>query len=290
MCSRARFLRRLVIALSTSVVLTLAQEPVKVPAPDPDLVAGPWESTNASGIHGVFFHIETGSSGPAGHQQTTWQTIDIRVYHREDGKETSGWFATSDQLTSRFDNITDGDSFPRLHDGHLRIRFTDFAELKPFDLDISFSPTDHVWTGTWTRAGQVQKVTLQRPKPSDGVTLSPFVGDWDRQPDPSSSVPSDTGGLHICQSNERLLSVWLNRSTSGVDPRTSSVQTDQRSGELLKVVDVTGDEIILETTFSMGPTNRYRGRLSEDNGVLAGVWEDTGGGRLNAPERFRRVP
>lgn len=76
-----------------------------------------------------------------------------------------------------------------------------------------------------------------------------------------------------------------------MDPRTSLVQTDQRGGELLKVVDVTGDEIILETSgFSMGPTYRYRGKLSEDNRVLAGVWEDTGGGRLNAPERFRRVP
>jgi hypothetical protein len=191
----------------------------------PDLIAGPWESVGASGIDGIFFHIETGSSGPAERQQTAWQTVDIRVYHRQGGMETAGWFATSDQATSKSNNTQDQNAFIRLDADRLQIHF-----------------------------------------------------------------PSAPGSLHIRESSDGFLSAWLNRTISGTDPPTRSVQSDQRSGEPLRVVSAIGDEIILETSFAMGPTHRYRGNLSEGNRVLAGTWEDAGSGTLKAPGRFRRVP
>ena len=70
----------------------VAPNQVHVPTLHPELVAGPWESVSPSGIDGIFFNIETSSEGPVGHQQIVWQTINIRVYHRQGRKETSGWF------------------------------------------------------------------------------------------------------------------------------------------------------------------------------------------------------
>lgn len=63
---------------------------IKHPLPH-ELIAGPWESVSPSGIDGIFFNIETSSEGPVGHQQKVWQTLNIRVYHRQRGKETWGW-------------------------------------------------------------------------------------------------------------------------------------------------------------------------------------------------------
>jgi len=253
----------------------LSSQPAR-PALHPDLIAGPWESVGASGIDGIFFHIETGSSGPAERQQAARQTVDIRVYHRQGGKETAGWFATSDEATSKSNNIQDLNPFTRVDADRLQIHFADASDLKPFDLDISFSPADHVWTGSWTRADQALKVTLERPRPNAGVTSNAFVGDWEREPDPISNFPSAPGSLHIRESSDGFLSAWLNRTISGTDPRTRAVQSDQRSGEPLKVVSAIGDEIILETSFAMGHSHRYRGNLSEDNRVLAGTCEDGG--------------
>jgi hypothetical protein len=84
-----------------SLLLSPAQKGADIRTPHPELIAGPWEAADASGIDGIFFEIATSSSGPSGREQFDWQTMNIRVYHRERGKETWGYFGTKDQAQHR---------------------------------------------------------------------------------------------------------------------------------------------------------------------------------------------
>jgi hypothetical protein len=278
---------RLTLLLSIGLFFNVVQEKVQVPTSHPDLIAGPWDSLSASGIDGVFFQIETSSTGPSRSPQIAWQTIDIRVYHRQGGKETWGWFATKDKATPESYNRPDDHSFTLFDGERLRIHFTDVTDLKPFDLDITLSPTAHVWTGTWSRSGQAFNVVLERPHPNTGVTPNVFVGDWEGEVNPPSHTAP--GSIHIRESRDGVLSAWLDRTISGMDPKTRSVQSDQRNGELLQVNSVTESGLNLETNSVTSPAYQYRGSLSEDSQVLTGNWGRGSGGRLNAPDRFRRV-
>jgi len=75
-----------------------------------------------------------------------------------------------------------------------------------------------------------------------------------------------------------------------MDPETRSIHNDQRSGEWLNVNSANDTGLILDATNWTGPPSQFRGSLSEDHQVLTGAWEGPGGGRLNAPDRFRRTP
>lgn len=156
----------------------VAPNQVHVPTLHPELVAGPWESVSPSGIDGIFFNIETSSEGPVGHQQIVWQTINIRVYHRQGRKETSGWFATKDKASPELYSMQDDQSFTLFDGERLRIHFTDITDLKPFDLDVTFSANAQAWTGTWSRSGEALNIMLERPSTGGGLAPSAFVGDW----------------------------------------------------------------------------------------------------------------
>jgi hypothetical protein len=81
------------------------------PTEHPELIAGPWEVASASEIDGIFFEIVTSSSGPSGHEQFDWQTMNIRVYQREEGRETWGYFGTKDKATPQSYSMQDDQSF-----------------------------------------------------------------------------------------------------------------------------------------------------------------------------------
>lgn len=255
----------------------------------PEVIAGPWETRSPSGIDGIFFNIETSSRGPVSYQEIVWQTVQIRVYHRQEAKETAGWFVTNEKATFESYNLRDGHSFALFDGERLRIHFTDVTELRPFDLDVIFSPNAREWTGSWSRGDQAIHVVLRRPSPSAGIIPGDPVADWEGEQDGTARFPNDAGSLHIRESSDGMLSAWLDRTISGMEPRTQSVLNDQRNGELLGVISANEDTLALETTLVAGLNHSYHGSLSEDRQVLTGVWDNAGGGRLNAPGQFRRA-
>lgn len=261
-------LRRLVCLISISVFPSMAQDHTRIASTNPELIEGPWETTGVSGIDGIFLTIETGSD---------WQTINIRVYHRDDkGKESWGYFAANEKATAKSYEIQDDHSFTLFDGTHLRIHFVDVTDLNPFDLDLTFSPGSREWSGTWPRPHETSDVVLTRPEPKPGVTANPFVGDWTTA---SSKPYLASGSLHIRQSSDGTLSAWLDRV----------IASDCRNGELLRVHSATAPELDLERPGDIGPAYRYHGSLSVDGQMLTGDWAENSGARLNAPDRFRRV-
>ena len=55
-------LLHLVCLISISACLCTGQKNTQIPSTNPELIEGPWETTGASGIDGIFLTIETGSS------------------------------------------------------------------------------------------------------------------------------------------------------------------------------------------------------------------------------------
>ncbi len=230
--------------LSIGILFSAAQGEAQVPTEHPELIAGPWEVASASGIDGVFFEIETSSSGPTGHEQFDWQTMNIRVYHREGGKETWGYFGTEDKASPKSYSMQDDHSFTLFDGQRLRIHFIDATDIKPFDLDITFSAASGEWTGTWSRSGQSFNVLLKRPAPNPGVTPNVFVGDWIGE-SPHHFHP---GSIHIRQSSDGALCAWRNRMASAVDPKSGSIHNNQSNGAWLKVSSATDAGLVLDTT------------------------------------------
>jgi hypothetical protein len=261
-------LLHLVCLITISAFVSTGQENARIPSTNPDLIEGPWETTGASGIDGIFLTVETGSN---------WQTISIRVYHRDKGKESWGYFATNEKATAESYKMQDDHSFTLFDGQHLRIHFTEITDIQPFDLDITFSSTSHEWSGTWSHSHQTFHVLLKRPEPNTGVIPSVFVGDWMGE---STKPYLASGSLHIRQSSDGILSAWLDRSIS----------SDQRNGEFLRVHSEAASELLLERPGDIGAPSHYSGRLSEDGQVLTGSWTQSGGGQLNAPDKFRKLP
>jgi hypothetical protein len=263
-------LSRLACFLLIGASLCPAQENAKIASPNPELIEGPWETVGASGIDGIFITTVTGSD---------WQTLSIRVYHRDGGKENWGYFATNEKATAQAYKLQDDHSFTLFDGEHLRIHFADVTDLKPFDLDLIFSSTSHEWLGTWSHSHQTYNVALRRPEPKSGVSPNSFVGDW--MADSSNSYVR-AGSLHIRQSSDGTLSAWLDRVIAS---------TDRRNGEFLEVRTATATELDLERTGEpAGPAYRYHGSLSADGQMLTGKWAENYGSSLNAADKFRKGP
>jgi len=168
----------LLCLLTVNCLISAPQSLAEVPTHHPEWIEGPWEVASPSGIDEISFEIETSFSGPTGREQFDWQTINIRVYHRQGGKETWGYFATKDKASPQSYSMQDDHSFELFDGEHLRIHFIDVGELQPFDLDITFSPTSHQWSGNWSHAHQISPVVLKRPEPDSGLKPSVFIADW----------------------------------------------------------------------------------------------------------------
>jgi hypothetical protein len=238
------------------------------PIAQPEVLAGPWEVTDASGIDGIFLDLSTHARGTAEQPVITSQSISIRVYHRKKGHETWGWYSAATSAgTADAGTMFDG--------RHLRIE----NDRVGLFLDVSFDAGAHLWTGTWARDGQPRDVVLERPHPP-GSAPSPFAGEWEG----FQGAPGLQQGnrLHIAQSSDGTLTAWLDRVIALID---------QRHGELLSVESSGHDTITLETTNAAGVRDGYHGMLSEDGSTVAGSWRGpSGSGRtFNASTSFRRI-
>src|SRR5690242_20683862 len=105
--TRSRVKNRTLTAIAC-VCLSCAAAYGQRPILQPELLAGPWEVTEESGIDGVFLHLGTharGTSDPV----IASQSITIRVYHRQNGHETWGWYsAASSNGTADAGTMFDG--------------------------------------------------------------------------------------------------------------------------------------------------------------------------------------
>jgi hypothetical protein len=267
---------RPIIVLFVGLLLGGSRVPRQPSVLHPEMIAGPWESASASGIDGIFFQTVTSYKGSPDDQEIAFQTTDIRVYHRQNLKEKWGWFSTQFQATPNGYTTQENKSLVLFDGQRLRIHFTDTttADLKPFDLDITFSATTPSWTGTWSQRGQSAAVTLKRPTPKNGMKPSGFVGDWNGETVHAFDMQ---GILQIRQSQDGVLSAWLNRKSGRA----------QRNGEILRVYSASGIGLTLETTGG-GPFHDYHARLSGHQDLITGSW--SAGGGFNAPEKFRRIP
>ncbi|HEY6465606.1 MAG TPA: hypothetical protein VIY69_06420 [Candidatus Acidoferrales bacterium] len=238
----------------------------------PEAMVGPWEAASDMGIDGIFFEIRTFSRRPAARQQ-----IDIGVYHRQNGKEGWGWFEPNGEATAESDSMNYGRAFALFNGKRLRVHF-DYPSfprgLDPFDLDVTFSSDAQDWTGTLSRSGENLDLVLQRPRPVAGVTPNSFVGDWLGKSRSDDPFPV-TGNLHLRESEDGKLCAWLN--------------TDQISGQWLRIDSVSDTSITLEPSNDTAPIFHYVGNVSEGGEVVTGVWGGGDGIRMTAPDIFVRT-
>jgi len=249
----------------------------QISARDLQALEGPWECRNRIGAAGVFITANTLLTQKSGQQDTTSQSIDIRVYQRQGEQEHGGYFSPSTGLDGS--TVFDGK--------RLIIHFKDRTDIPPFDLDVRFDHTAGHWTGSWSLCDKSLEVVLDRPRPGEGVRPSAFVGDWEGYPDRTARFRSAPGTLHIRQGYGGTLIAWLDRILSGYDPRAQATHIDQRNAEQLKVLSATPRTIVLETVNAFGANYRYEGTLSGDGKQMNGQWHGDGGGTLNAPTLYR---
>ncbi len=227
-----------------------------------ELLAGPWEVASPSGIDGIFLKIDTHPQRTADQPIATGQTVSIRVYHRQSGRETWGWYsADAADVAAAFDGQ------------HLQIRRIRNGPA----VNLTFHAETQRWTGTWSREGQPRDVALERPHPPLDAAPNPFRGEWEGIPAVSGFATAQTR-LHVDQSLDGTLTVWMDRFFG---------LNDHRHGELLQLVSLEQQTITLETTNAIGVPYRFLGMLSADRSSLVGRWNGVTG-NLNASENFRR--
>lgn len=220
-----------------------AQTRLQKPISNPDLIAGPWETTDDSGIDGVWITLLT--AHPA-NPKTIRQWVSVLVYHR--GKAEQTWTYVSPPA-----DFLSYSSSASLQDGKfLRIRIAGDASIKPVEINLIFSTNDENWTGTWWAGRSARRVDLRRPRPGDERAKS-VIGDW-------NGGAERGGSFHIRASSDDALSAWLD----------SSVYDVRSSGELVAVESDTKNNIRLQLVD--WPCS-YEGNLSEDDEVLTGDWE-----------------
>jgi hypothetical protein len=254
-----------IVLLATAVATASQGRPVIEPEP----LAGAWETAQAAGVDGIFLSISIHTQGTTQPPGTSTRNVHIRLYHREAGKETGGWYTAAGPGALDQPAVLDGE--------HLRLRAVSDGPV----IDVMFEPGKQRWTGTWTRDGRSQDVVLERPHANPGALSNVILGDWEGLPDPVGPGHAPTR-LHIYESADGALTAWMDRNI---------VLIDQRRGELLQVTASENRGITLDTTSAGGMRYRFRGTVSADGSTLVGAWQrnGTGGGTLNAATSFRRI-
>jgi hypothetical protein len=165
------------------------------------------------------------------------------------------------------------------------------AEVAPVDIDLTFSPAKHVWTGTWTAWGEATSVSLTRPEAAQRTGVDPIVGDWKYVSSETSSAIDGTTTLYIRRSADDVLTAWMNSNSTvrATDPTGTIVRNSgMRSGEPLRVVSFDKTEIHLATNNSSCCNKDYIGKLSADGNSLNGAWHG-GQGTLDSQTNFHRA-
>jgi len=151
------------------------------PLLDPGLVCGPWETTTASGVHGVWLDINTQHRA----KHTTTQGISLSFYHRVNGQETGA------------------------SPGEQKGSFSTSLRLRAQGVDLSFDAGSQRWTGSWVLDGETRQVDLTRPT----CRSHPLCGTWQGR-DLAGPVL-----LHIAQSSDGFVTAWMNKDAKSSDQR-----------------------------------------------------------------------
>ncbi len=287
---------RLAVVLAIALIGFDQGDRLTAPVTNANEIAGPWETAAGSGIQGIYIKVDTAATQPdSGSAQTPpSQSLQVNVYRRVGGQTTNGWFAADYKpATDRSDAGTSADAAPvnpalSFSHNHLRIVLASDAEIAPVDIDLTFSPSKHVWAGTWKTSGKPMSVSLTRPQAAQRTGADPIVGDWkggDRQGAAQTTI-------YVRRSADDVLTAWMNRDLTATAKDvfgTRSIRVgDVRNAELLQVISFDKNELHLATANAGGASYEYVGTLSADGNQLAGVWQG-GGGTLNAQSDFHRV-
>jgi hypothetical protein len=284
---------RLICLLFICCSLGTARQSPAIPITHPEEIGGRWETATSSGIEGIGFEIVSLSKGSLGSKDEHFiqQYVNVRVYTREGGKEKWGYFAATYRHKPKTDPLPDPTSFEVFDGRHLRIHFTDTTDIKPFDLDIVFLPSETKWIGTWAHEGKAERVVLTRPEAGSGLKQNKFVGEWIGDPGPESPNSFASTVLEIRQSCDGVVSASFDVISSWRNARNDVIHDERRDGRQLNVESISDDSIVLSTHSSTAPTFQFRGSLSSDAQILTGNWGTIGGGgELDAAKQFRRAP
>jgi hypothetical protein len=219
----------------------------------PELLSGPWEVANVSGVDGILVMIVQGRANGL-----TRETVQVRVYHRKDGRGTKGWYVVSPprDAAAQFDG----------------------RRLVVAGLTATFDPDTVRWTGDWIVDGHRRQVVLQRPRPAKGVSLNGLCGDWEGLPE---APPAPSVRIHIVQSSDGALTAWMDWGVV-ITERTQS----QHYGRSMEVASADPQSIVLQNEAANYQTlGRFTGVLSSDGNTMTGQWN----GR-SALRTFRRIP
>jgi hypothetical protein len=242
------------IVLAAAVgVLSACMLPAQAPEARTQLLSGPWECVDRTGVHGIFF--EGSADRPS-----------INVYERRKGETLHAGYFIPLPTDSDGNRVT-------LNGYRLTIHFVKSPANRPsFDLDLAFDPARDRWTGFWSDCHVEGGAVLDRPRPLIASSPHRLVGDWNEEitggwrPAGSPTVPpfhppGASSVLHIRQSNDGQLMTWL----TNYEGNTTKLQIG------LNVYSVT-----LTPHNYFGRSRRYEGSLSANRNTITGQWISEG--------------
>ena len=144
----------------------------------PELLSGEWETTTASGVHGIHLYDQ--------HRQRTT--------------------APSSSSPSPFAFITDKTVKKSGAGGAGTVpsrRTFDGVRLRVSDLDVTFDSNMRRWTGTWLLDGETKTVVLEKPT----CRSHPLCGTWEGR-----------GLLGLRSASSRSIDRWGSHSMDGPRP------------------------------------------------------------------------
>jgi len=247
-----------------------------------DAMAGYWECKDPAGIQGISVFATTTFNDGGGVQKIISQTIGIRVYQRQRGKENWGFFYFPDSFGRA---VLDGNHLT-IHTG------TGFA-IPPFDMDLRFDPTKQQWSGVWSLCNTPAGNVLERPRSSEGLLANPLIGDWKGSQEPRlefvlNGSAEATSTLHIRQSSDGKLIGWVD-----LLQREAGMTSSQHNGEEVTFRSALASQPAFELYDSIvtaHATYMYEGTLSEDGKTITGKWRINGGGIHSIPPVEEQVP
>lgn len=240
------------VCVATLAIFLTVPAHGQVTAARPELLSGPWEFADPSGVDGILVMIDQGTT-----EGLTRETVQVRVYHREHGRGTSRWYVVSPPR--------DGAQF-------------DGRQLIVAGLTATFDSNTLRWTGEWVLDGDRRQVILQRPRPAKGVSLNSLCGVWEGLPDPATAR---SVRIHIVQSLDGALTAWMDWSVAITEGTQS-----QHYGRSMEVISADPKSIVLQNQAANYQTlGRFTGVLSSDGNTITGQWNVR-----STLQTFRRIP
>jgi hypothetical protein len=253
--------------------------PIAPESPTPAMLAGPWEADDPIAGKGTQFGIFLDISATRNVQRVRggfvadgsgrFRSLEINVYQRTLGKESGGWFSfgqSGDSTTTKWD----GQRLQINFNGDPRTSFKGAMAL-----DLTFSQTQQVWTGTYTRDGATNQVRLQRPGAGQNAKPHPLVGIW-TLPGHQMGQSTESGGcIQVTRSADGTFAAWYRRGGLPMfNVRANQGTLEDNAGQRWGVI-INGDSITLDegrymyTVSGTGPI-KFVGKLSDDGSQLIG--------------------